>query len=61
MSAVNWILKIKGFGPFDQQLNWTMEARSSKIAIYAGNGQGKTAISRLFRLVENDKQLSQAI
>lgn len=55
MSAVNWILKIKGFGPFDQQLNWTMEACSSKIAIYAGNGQGKTAISRLFRLVENNQ------
>lgn len=50
---VSWQLKLKGFGPFDHQLNWTMSANSSKVAIYAGNGRGKTTISRLFRLAEN--------
>lgn len=50
---VNWRLKLKGFGPFDAQLDWSMSAGSAKVAIYAGNGQGKSTISRLFRLVEN--------
>ena len=50
---VNWRLKLKGFGPFDTQLDWSMSAGSAKVAIYAGNGQGKSTISRLFRLVEN--------
>ena len=49
---VNWRLKLKGFGPFDSQLDWQMNAGSAKVAIYAGNGQGKSTISRLFRLVE---------
>lgn len=50
---VNWRLKLKGFGPFDSQLDWTMSAGSAKVVIYAGNGQGKSTISRLFRFVEN--------
>lgn len=50
---VNWRLKLKGFGPFDTQLDWSMSAGSAKVAIYAGNGQGKSTISRLFRLAEN--------
>lgn len=50
---VNWRLKLKGFGPFETQLDWSMSAGSAKVAIYAGNGQGKSTISRLFRLVEN--------
>ena len=50
---VNWRLKLKGFGPFETLLDWSMSAGSAKVAIYAGNGQGKSTISRLFRLVEN--------
>lgn len=50
---VNWRLKLKGFGPFDTQLDWSMSAGSAKVAVYAGNGQGKSTISRLFRLVES--------
>ena len=50
---VNWQLKLKGFGPFDTQLVWSMSSGSTKAAIYAGNGQGKSTISRLFRLAEN--------
>lgn len=51
--SVNWRLKLKGFGPFDTQLDWSMSSSSAKAAIYAGNGQGKSTISRLFRLAEN--------
>lgn len=50
---VNWRLKLKGFGPFDTQLDWLMSSSTAKVAIYAGNGQGKSTISRLFRLAEN--------
>lgn len=51
--SVNWQLKLKGFGPFDTQLDWSMSSSSAKAAIYAGNGRGKSTISRLFRLAEN--------
>ena len=53
---VNWQLKLKGFGPFDTQLDWSMSAGSAKVAVYAGNGQGKSSISRLFRLAENPQE-----
>ncbi len=52
---VNWRLKLKGFGPFDTQLDWSMSASLAKVAVYAGNGQGKSTISRLFRLAENQQ------
>lgn len=51
--SVNWRLKLKGFGPFANQLDCSMSSSSAKAAIYAGNGQGKSTISRLFRLAEN--------
>ena len=36
--SVNWQLKLKGFGPFDKQLNWAMDMGSLKVAVYADNG-----------------------
>jgi len=35
---VNWQLKLKGFGLFDKQLDWAIDAGSSKVAIYADSG-----------------------
>lgn len=47
-----WDIKIQGFGPFSQHAGGIMQLNSSRVAMYSGNGQGKTCISRLFRAVE---------
>lgn len=47
-----WDIKIKGFGPFAQQAGGSMALSGSRVALYSGNGQGKTCISRLFRAAE---------
>lgn len=48
----SWNIKIRGLGPFAQQAGGSMELSDSRVAVYAGNGQGKTCISRLFRAAE---------
>lgn len=47
-----WKFDIKGFGPFLNGVSSTLSLSNSKVAIYAGNGQGKTCISRIFRASE---------
>lgn len=47
-----WDIKIQGFGPFSQRAGGIMQLNSSRVAMYSGNGQGKTCISRLFRAAE---------
>ena len=51
---LTWNIALKGFGLFSEQLNTELELSASKVAIYAGNGQGKTCISRLFRAANSD-------
>lgn len=51
---LTWNIALKGFGLFSEQLNANLGLSGSKVAIYAGNGQGKTCISRLFRAVDAD-------
>lgn len=52
----SWEIKIKGFGPFATQAGGLMSLNNSRVAIYSGNGQGKTCISRLFRTADADAQ-----
>ena len=52
--SFSWEIKLKGFGPFATQAGGTLTLSNSRIAIYSGNGQGKTCISRLFRAADND-------
>lgn len=51
-----WDISIKGFGPFSAPSGGTIEVggkqRASKVALYSGNGQGKTCLSRMFRAAE---------
>lgn len=51
-----WEIKVKGFGPFATQSAGTVyrdqKNALAKVAIYSGNGQGKTCLSRMFRAVE---------
>lgn len=48
-----WDIKVKGFGPFAQPAGGRMSLEDSRVAVYSGNGQGKTCISRLFRAAES--------
>ncbi len=48
----SWDIRIKGFGPFAAQTGGSMELADSRVAMYAANGQGKTCVSRLFRVAE---------
>lgn len=50
--SFSWNIKVMGFGPFARQAGGSMELSDSRVAVYAGNGQGKTCISRLFRAAE---------
>ncbi|BAK44746.1 AAA family ATPase [Eggerthella sp. YY7918] len=54
--SFEWAFKVKGFGPFGNQANGTMRSNRqkpiAKVAVYSGNGQGKTCLSRLFRAAE---------
>lgn len=47
-----WEIKVKGFGPFANEAGGTLNLSKSRTAVYAGNGQGKSCISRLFRAAE---------
>ena len=51
---LTWNIAFKGFGPFKNWLNAEFRLSASKVAVYAGNGQGKTCISRLFRGADQD-------
>ena len=51
---LTWNIAFKGFGLFKDQLNAELKLSASKVAVYAGNGQGKTCISRLFRAADQD-------
>lgn len=51
---LTWNIALKGFGLFKDQLNAELKLSASKVAVYAGNGQGKTCISRLFRAADQD-------
>ena len=53
MAKFNWSFKLSGIGPFSRQLTSTLNLTKSRVAIYAGNGTGKTSISRMFRLAES--------
>ena len=48
----SWDIRIDGFGPFERQTTWHIPLADPHVAIYAGNGQGKTCLSRLFRAAE---------
>ncbi|MDD7554366.1 AAA family ATPase [Schaalia hyovaginalis] len=50
----SWEIKVKGFGPFSSRAGGTLHLNNARVAIYSGNGQGKTCISRLFRAAEPD-------
>ena len=52
--AFSWEINVKGFGPFEASLSADLQLSKSKVAIYAGNGEGKTCLSRLFRAGEQD-------
>lgn len=56
MANIKTIIKCKHIAPLE---NLQHEVRSSslKFAIFANNGSGKTFVSRLFRLLENDDTL----
>lgn len=47
-----WSIKLKGIGPFSAAFSAQMSMRNYRAAVYAGNGTGKTTISRAFRLAE---------
>lgn len=47
-----WDIKVKGFGPFAHVAGGRLSLEDSRVAVYSGNGQGKTCISRLFRAAE---------
>lgn len=51
MSKLNISFNIENIGPH-KEINFTGQASSLKMGIYANNGSGKTFISRLFRLIE---------
>ena len=55
---LTWNITFKGFGPFKDLLNAELILSASKVAVYAGNGQGKTCISRLFRAADQDCAMS---
>lgn len=50
----SWEIEIKGFDPFSKQSGGTLDLSKSRVAIYSGNGQGKTCISRMFRATDTD-------
>lgn len=50
--SYKWNLQIKGFGPFSSNTKASIDFQSSKVAIYACNGQGKTYLSRMFQTAE---------
>ena len=52
--SFSWEIKVKGFGPFAAQAGGKMTLGSSRVALYSGNGQGKTCMSRLFRAADSD-------
>ena len=51
---LTWNITLKGFGLFKNCLSAKLQLSTSKVAVYAGNGQGKTCISRLFRAADQD-------
>jgi hypothetical protein len=57
--SFSWEIKVKGFGPFTKQsigkISRDQPRARAKVAIYSGNGQGKTCLSRMFRAVEVGK------
>lgn len=50
--SYKWNIQIKGFGPFSSSTKASIDFQSSKVAIYACNGQGKTYLSRMFQAGE---------
>lgn len=52
MANYSWEIHIKGFGPFSSSTNLGIGFKTSKVSIYAANGQGKTCLSRMFRSAE---------
>lgn len=53
-----WEIKVKGFGPFISSSGGVMEAKckrhGERVALYSGNGQGKTCLSRMFRAARRE-------
>ena len=48
----SWDIQVKGFGPFVSNTKISFGFNTSKVSVYASNGQGKTCISRMFRAGE---------
>lgn len=48
----SWEIEVKGFGPFTDGVKNVIKFSTSRVSVYAGNGQGKTCLSRLFRGAE---------
>jgi len=55
-SKIKAIIKCPNIGPLEN-LDKEIQSSSLKIAVFANNGSGKTFISRLFRILENQKPL----
>lgn len=49
-----WAISLKGIGPFSVPFSCQLPMSKCRAAVYAGNGIGKTTISRAFRIVELD-------
>jgi len=55
-SKIKTIIKCQNIAPLEN-LDKEIQSSSLKIAVFANNGSGKTFISRLFRILENQKPL----
>lgn len=53
---ISTYLNCKSIAPI-QELNTEIKTNSLKIGVFANNGSGKTFLSRLFRLTENNEEL----
>jgi len=55
-SKIKTTIKCQNIAPLEN-LNKEFQSNSLKIAVFANNGCGKTFISRIFRILENQKML----
>lgn len=55
-SKFKWQIKANGVGKFGSGLNAVLELSDSRAVVFAGNGQGKTTLSRMFRLLETGNE-----
>lgn len=54
MGKIKTILAAQNYAPL-KHFNGVIDSASLQIAIYADNGEGKTFISKAFRMIEDDE------